>query len=66
MAKAPTVQAPEAPVYEPETIYAVRLKKPATIFGLPFLPLHDHEMTGAFLTSLIAENGDVVDTADAR
>lgn len=62
MAKSTT--AAEAPKYDPDAEYDVTLAKVVTLFGIQFLPLHQHTMTGRTLLQLVEENGaDVVAAA---
>ncbi|HWW46542.1 MAG TPA: hypothetical protein VNZ94_01730 [Xanthobacteraceae bacterium] len=59
-------ESPSAPAYEPALQYDVVLKAPVTISGLKFLPLDQHEMSGAFLNRIVAEHPDAVESAVAR
>lgn len=51
--------------FEPDTMYRVTLKKPATVRGITYAPRGIIEMQGWLLTELIAESGEaVLDRAD--
>ena len=54
-----------SPAYEPGTTYNVRLKKVVTLGRLRLLPRNTHEILGAALNQIVADEGpEVVDAAD--
>jgi hypothetical protein len=52
--------------YEADAEYDVRLNLPVKAAGMTFLPLHEHQMKGALLTMIAAENPDAIGTATQR
>ena len=54
------------PAYEPDAEYSVRLTRPVTVAGGKIIrPLYDVVFRGAYLTKLVAKEGqDVIDTAN--
>lgn len=55
------------PAYDDTTTYAVKFAWPVVFRRSKFLPLPEHEMSGAVLKSIIEQEGaDVVDSADPR
>jgi hypothetical protein len=52
--------------YEPTAQYTVKLTKPVNVFGAQLLPLHEHEIRGDVLNSIMEKEGvDAVGTAVA-
>jgi hypothetical protein len=53
--------------YEPERIYDVRLARAVKVGAATIRPLGAHQMTGATLTAIVAEQGaDAIDSAKPR
>lgn len=53
--------------YDPETIYEVRLSRTVMVGRARIKPLGGHQMTGATLNAIVAEEGtDAIVSADPR
>jgi len=57
----------DAPAYEPETVYNVRLTRVVVVGRLKLLPRNAHELTGAALNGIVAAGGaDAIESATPK
>jgi hypothetical protein len=67
MAPKPHESATSPGPFDPETIYDVRLTRTVMVGRARIKPLGAHQMTGATLNAIVAEEGaDAIDSADPR
>jgi hypothetical protein len=67
MAPKPRESATPAGAFDPETIYDVRLSRTVMVGRARIKPLGVHQMTGATLNAIVAEEGaDAIDSAEPR